>query len=107
MLGVELAMLIPLVAMRALNVADTILRQPAREQTLPSKIARGFFVQPVQFLGRFRFLFDLKNCRSLGLHPESQLERLNTSFELRILLAHLGMLSIDVLQHVELVALLL
>ena len=98
-------MLVPFVAVRALDVTDIALRQTTGEQTLPSEIGCKRIVKTIEFFGRLRFLIDFKCLRRLRLHAERKFQGFDARFELRIVLAHLGVTTVDVLDHVQLKAL--
>ena len=100
-------MLVPFVAVRALDVTDIALGQTPGQQTLPAEIGCQRIVETIELLRRFGFLFDFERFRRLRLHAERQFEGFDARFELRIVLAHLGVTAVDVLDHVQLVALLL
>src|SRR5690349_2432300 len=97
----EFTVLVPLVAVRTLDKADTTLRQSPRHQALPSKVGGCLLVQSIELFRRFRFLVDLKRLRRFGLHTERQLESLDTPFQLRVVLAREGMPPVLLLNHVQ------
>ena len=57
-----------------LNVPHTALDEPTRKQALPPKEIGRFLADPVESLGRFGFVVDVKRLGSVTLHPESKFE---------------------------------
>ena len=106
MLFQDVAVLVPLIAVGALDVADVALGQPPRQQALPAEVARDLLVETVQLLGLLGFLLHLERFRGLRLHAEGQLEGLNARFQVGVAMANLGVAPVDALQHVQLITLL-
>src|SRR5262245_26377277 len=103
---VEVAVLIPFVAVRALYVAHVAFGQTARQYALPCEILRDWIVQSVKLLRRFGLFFDLKRFRRLGLHAEREFKGMDARFELRVLFAQNSVAVVDVPQHLQFEALL-
>ena len=106
MLFQDIAVLVPLIAMGALDVADVALGQPPRQQTLPAEIARDLLVQTVEFLGLLGLTLHLECLRGLRLHAEGKLEGLDARFQVGVAVANFGMAPVDALQHVQIISLL-
>ena len=101
---VQFGVLIP-VAVRALHEAHAALRQAARQQALPSEVARHRIVQAVELLGLRRLLVRLECFGRFDLHAKRQLEGADPGVEIRIVIVQLRIAPVHFLKHVELIAL--
>ena len=95
------------VLMRDLDEPHIALREPPRHQALPGEVARFRVIEAVQFPGRVGLFGNVERLRRLGLHPESELESLDAGLKLRVMIPAIRALAVHLLQHVQLVSLLL
>src|SRR5256885_14654603 len=98
----NITVLIPLVAVRALDITDAPLGEPPGQQALPPEVTRHVPVETVELLCFLGFFLHLKGLRRLSLHAERKLEGLNACFQVGVALADLGVAAIDALQPIEL-----
>ena len=73
----EIGMLVPFVAVCALNEANSLLDEPTCHQTLATKIAGSGMIESVQPVSSGRFVVHFLQLRRGRLHPEGQLESID------------------------------
>ena len=106
----DLAMVVPfflVAAVRALHEPHAPLDQPSRDQALPSEVACRRIVHTVEPARGLGLPVRGQRLGRLHLHAERQLERLDASFDFGLVPLAEGVPSVYLLQHVQLVALLL
>ena len=101
----QLRMLIPLIAVRTLHEAHAALGKPPGKKTLPAEIARGFGVESIQLSGGIGFFRNIESFGRGDLHAKRKLQRADPGFEIGIVSVEFGMTPVHLLQHVELIAL--
>src|SRR5947209_19372322 len=95
------------ISMRALDETHAAFSQATRDKALPTEFSGRLSIQPVQFPGSFGLLLDIKCFRRLALHAKSKFKGLNTALQLGIMLPPARAATIELLKHVQFIALLL
>ncbi len=101
-IGLEVRVLVPLVAVRALDEAHAGFGEAAREQALPAEVVGGVGSDAVEIEGRLRFAREVHHAGCLELHAEGELEGCKARLEGRIGLASGQVLAVEIAQEIEL-----
>src|SRR5438445_2303114 len=100
--GPDARVMIPADRAEQLDEAHAALRQPPGQETLLAEVLSRLLVEAVKLFHRSWLGVDVECLRSLHLHPERQLERLNACVESSVVLAVVPVQLIESLDEIEL-----
>ena len=101
----KIAVLIPLVTVRALNEAHASLREATREQALSPEVFRLRFIDAVEFFRRVTLEREIHHRGRSRLHAVGEFETFDATFERTVASFAKHVLRIEFLEEVEFLAL--